>query len=260
MFRKHFVMDLSRDISTAELLLEVMEHASLGPQSRRELSRELRRAHPVARADRRVDRAIEILESEGLLASEDVGGEIRHHTTRDGLAVLEQKGRFTAAATVLFTDIADSTALIDRVGEAEAHEVRRRHFALLRKAVTKFGGREVKNLGDGLMVVFAKTPPAIECAGRMQRDVANDTDELGLRVGLHAGELLRDGNDYFGSTVIIARRLCDLAAPGQTIASLSTCEPVVTDSGRLGQLALKGLSEPVEAVSLPWSPAAAGAT
>lgn len=252
-------MDTTRDIPTDELLLEVMEFASLGAQKRSQLAKHLRRLHPLARLDRRLDGSLKVLESEGLVSPERRGAaEAVYRTTVDGLEVLERHGRFAAVATVLFTDIAGSTELIDEVGESAAHEVRQRHFALLRRAIEKCKGHEAKSLGDGLMVVFAKEAAAVECAGMMQRDVATDSDAIGLRVGLHAGELLRDGSDYFGSTVIVARRLCDLAQPGQTIASMVTCEPAGVTFEPLGQLSLKGILAPVESASLLWSESLVG--
>ncbi|MBI2691965.1 MAG: adenylate/guanylate cyclase domain-containing protein [Solirubrobacterales bacterium] len=198
-----------------------------------------------------------MLVGEGLIQAHNHAGEKTFRTTHDGLRTLEQNGRYSALATVLFTDIVGSTKLIDQVGETAAHEIRQRHFTLLHEVAEKHGGRVVKNLGDGLMVIFAKPTPAIACASDMQRRVANDTDQLGLRVGLHAGELLRDGNDFFGSTVIIARRLCDSAEAGQTIVS-SDARALGDGANEesfvsLGALELKGLSKPVEAKSLTWS-------
>ena len=246
----------SRNMSTTELLLQVMELTSLGASSRAGISRSLRRAHPLARLDRRLDDAIEVLVGEGLIEFEADAGELVYRTTHAGLTALEQNGRYTAAATVLFTDIVGSTELIDEVGEARAHEIRQRHFALLGGTVDEFGGRVIKNLGDGLMVIFGRAQAAIECANEMQRRVAGDDDELGLRVGVHAGELLRDGNDFFGSTVIIARRLCDRAEPGQTIASFETCDSSDETFESLGSLSLKGLSTPIESVALTWTQSA----
>ena len=102
------------------------------------------------------------------------------------------------------------------------------------------------------MVIFSKrAQAAIECANEMQRRVADDDDEIGLRVGLHAGELLRDGNDFFGSTVIIARRLCDRAESGQTHRlrrDLRLRATKYDDSLALRLGRLKGLSTPVESV------------
>lgn len=250
-------MDTSRDISTKELLLQIMELTSLGAASRGQLAKQLRRAHPFARLDRRLGGALNVLVGEGLVEVSEDAAEKFFRTTHDGLQTLEENGRYSAAATVLFTDIVGSTELIDREGETAAHEIRQRHFALLHEVAEKHGGRVVKNLGDGLMVVFAKATKAIDCASDMQRRVSSDDDQLELRVGLHAGELLRDGNDFFGSTVIIARRLCDSAEPGQTIVSSET--RVLADRAKdesfvpLGELALKGLVAPVAAESLIWS-------
>jgi class 3 adenylate cyclase len=250
-------MDTSRDISTKELLLQVMELTSLGAASRNQVAKQLRRAHPFARLDRRLGNALDVLVGEALIESSDEEGEHYFRTTHDGLRTLEQNGRYSAAATVLFTDIVGSTELIDDVGDEAAHVIRQRHFSLLRELAEKRGGRVVKNLGDGLMVIFAKATQAIACASDMQRRVAGDDDQLELRVGLHAGELLRDGNDFFGSTVIIARRLCDSAEAGQTIISSETraLADGATDETfvPLGALELKGLSAPVEAESLIWS-------
>ncbi|MGH2960118.1 MAG: adenylate/guanylate cyclase domain-containing protein, partial [Solirubrobacterales bacterium] len=127
----------------------------------------------------------------------------------------------------------------------------------IREVSEKRGGRVVKNLGDGLMVIFADAGKAIDCSAEMQRQVEADDDQLGLRVGVHAGELLRDGNDFFGTTVIIARRLCDGAESGQTIVSTATralAEGCTESSFRpLGALNLKGLGAPVEAESLVWA-------
>lgn len=250
-------MDTSRDISTKELLLQVMELTSLGAASRSQITKQLRRAHPFARLERRLGGSLDVLVGEGLVESLEDGNEKVFRTTHDGLQTLEQNGRYSAAATVLFTDIVGSTELIDHVGETAAHEIRQRHFALLRDVAEKRGGRVVKNLGDGLMVIFADAAPAILCASEMQRRVASDDDELELRVGLHAGELLRDGNDFFGSTVIIARRLCDFADASQTIVSSDT-RALISSEGEeifepLGALELKGLATPVEAESLIWS-------
>ena len=75
----------------------------------------------------------------------------------------------TETITVLFTDLVGSTELLSRVGERAAEQLRREHFGLLRAAVEPHGGREVKNLGDGLMVVFDGVASALEAAVGMQQ-------------------------------------------------------------------------------------------
>src|SRR5262245_34743942 len=70
----------------------------------------------------------------------------------------------TENVAVLFTDMVGSTALSSALSPDAADELRREHFSILRRAVTELGGTEVKNLGDGLMVVFASTSAALSCA------------------------------------------------------------------------------------------------
>lgn len=94
----------------------------------------------------------------------------------------------TVPVSVLFTDIVGSTELLSRVGPEKADRLRREHFALLRPAIDVAGGTEVKNLGDGLMVVFKTATSALQCAVDMQQSVyaANlrSAEPLGLRVAL----------------------------------------------------------------------------
>ncbi len=79
----------------------------------------------------------------------------------------------TTTLTVLFTDLVGSTALLSRVGQVRADELRREHFALMRGTIESCGGREVKNLGDGLMVVFERAADGLACAIAMQRAQAS---------------------------------------------------------------------------------------
>lgn len=152
-------------------------------------------------------------------------------------------------AAILFTDVVRSTELLDRLGDEAAHEVRRRHFDLLRSALRDHGGREVKNLGDGLMVVFDSTQTAAAGALAMQRAVDGCDDPVQLRVGIAAGEMVREDDDYFGRPVVVAKRLCDAAAAGEVLVSgpargLAAADPAI-DHEQLEPLTLKGLSEPV---------------
>src|SRR6478736_8778323 len=103
------------------------------------------------------------------------------------------RGRHMAAVTitVLFTDLVGSTDLLSRVGEAQADELRREHFGLLRAAMAAHGGREVKNLGDGLMVVFDGVPAALDAAVAMQQGITGrplESEPLAIRVGVAVGE------------------------------------------------------------------------
>jgi class 3 adenylate cyclase/tetratricopeptide (TPR) repeat protein len=167
---------------------------------------------------------------------------------------------------LLFTDLVGSTSMYDRIGDERAEAVRRAHFAGLRDVVAAHGGQEVKSLGDGLMVTFTSAVAAVEAAVEMQRSagrhVADPDHRPEIRVGLHAGEPLRDEEDYFGVSVNVAKRLCDAAGPGQILAS-SLIRALVSPRLRsglrpAGELALKGIEEPVDAYLVDWTPAAPG--
>lgn len=153
---------------------------------------------------------------------------------------------------LLFTDLVRSTELLARLGDDAADELRRRHFAGLRQAVAASGGEEVKSLGDGLMVSFTSPVAALSCAVAMQGSV--EGSGLELRVGVHAGEPIREESDLFGAAVVVAKRLCDAAQGGQILTSQLVVDLV---GGRgtfrfrpLGPVALKGLPEPVRTVAV----------
>lgn len=125
------------------------------------------------------------------------------------------------------------------------------------------GGQEVKNLGDGLMVVFPSAFRAVSCAVAMQQALhrhneAGEGPPFSVRVGLHVGEPIREEGDYFGASVVVAKRLCDAASGGQVLAS-ELVRALVGTRGEhvfrpLGPLALKGLAEPVPAFAVEWEP------
>ncbi len=166
------------------------------------------------------------------------------------------------SATILFTDVVGSTELSQRLSPDAAEEVRRGHFSILRQAIAETGGTEVKNLGDGVMVAFASASAALACAVAMQQGVERDNrgrkHSVGLRVGLSAGEVTREDDDYFGEPVIEAARLCATCESGQVLAT----DIVRGMAGRrnrhecrsFGELTLKGLTDPVETVEVVWEP------
>jgi DNA-binding NarL/FixJ family response regulator/class 3 adenylate cyclase len=158
--------------------------------------------------------------------------------------------------TVLFTDLVGSASLFERHGDEAADAVRREHFDALRRAVAEHGGREVKSLGDGLMVAFPSAVSALRCAVEMQRAMAAAEGELELRVGLDAGEPLTEGDDLYGMPVIVASRLCDAAGAGEILASEIVCKiagPRVSEVIHpVGALKLRGTGERVAAAQVRW--------
>jgi class 3 adenylate cyclase/tetratricopeptide (TPR) repeat protein len=167
----------------------------------------------------------------------------------------------TENVAILFTDIVGSTELSQRLSAEMADSVRREHFTILRQAITESGGTEVKNLGDGLMVVFTSASAALGCAVAMQQGVEQENREsaepVGLRVGLSGGEVANEGGDYFGDPVVEAARLCARCEGGQILAT----DIVRAMAGRrnrhecrsLGELELKGLPDPIETVEVAWA-------
>jgi DNA-binding NarL/FixJ family response regulator/class 3 adenylate cyclase len=157
--------------------------------------------------------------------------------------------------TVLFSDLVGSAALFDRLGDDAADVVRREHFDTLRRAVAEHGGREIKSTGDGLMVAFPSAVAAVRCAVDMQR-ATEAAGELELRVGLDAGEPLPDGDDLYGTPVIVASRLCDAAAAGEILASELVGRVAGNRVAELvepaGAMRLRGVGERVATVRVRW--------
>jgi len=164
----------------------------------------------------------------------------------------------SAAVTLFFTDLLNSTELGQRVGDERAQRLFQAHHRLLKDTVAAHGGQEVKLLGDGLMTVFASAADAVRAAVSMQQAARRRAaaERLALRVGLHISEALREETDYFGTPVIIARRLCERAQAGQILSSGIV---VGVLAGRqafrfseVGALELKGLATPVTAYEVPY--------
>jgi predicted ATPase/class 3 adenylate cyclase len=163
--------------------------------------------------------------------------------------------------TVMFTDLVDSTALLSRLGEDQGEVVRREHFGLLRAAVGPYGGREVKNLGDGLMVVFSSAANAVSAAVRLQQEFARRNrrvhgDRLLVRVGISCGDADTEDGDYFGVPVVEAARLCANAGGGEALATEKVRLLAGTRGAHtftsMGELDLKGLERPVVAHRIEW--------
>jgi class 3 adenylate cyclase len=175
--------------------------------------------------------------AEGMLGGGTVAG--------SGAALARGGGLDPGVRTLLFTDIVGSTELTQRLGDEAALAIVDLHDRLVRDALARTGGREVKHLGDGLMAVFVAPDAAVRCASDVHaalRDAVHRTlDPLRIRVGIAAGEPIERNGDFFGSTVQLAARLCMHAAPGQTLVSSSVAECCgyrrLTD---IGELALKG--------------------
>jgi class 3 adenylate cyclase len=168
----------------------------------------------------------------------------------------------TAMVAVLMTDLVGSTAMADRLGPEATEELRAEHFGLLREALERTAGREVKTLGDGLMAVFDSAARSLACAVQMQQAVEarnrRTGEQLGVRIGVSLGDTTVEGGDYFGEPVVESARLCAHAAGGQIVVNALVRKVAGSRGGHsfqdLGGLELKGISEPVKAFELQWEP------
>lgn len=126
--------------------------------------------------------------------------------------------------TVLSTDLVGSTALNQRLGDEAATAVEREIAGLAQEQVEKQRGTVVKDTGDGLMVAFQSARRAVTCAQEIQRAVArrnrNDAGSaVQLRIGLHTGEVLSEDGGLHGETLILAKRVEEVAPAGVIFAS-----------------------------------------
>jgi class 3 adenylate cyclase len=130
--------------------------------------------------------------------------------------------------TVLFTDIVASTEQQARVGPREWSQLTDRHEALVRAALSRHRGHEVKTMGDGFLATFDATGRALRCAA----DILGGAKDMGLelRAGVHTGEVEVRGDDIGGMAVTIAKRVCDLAGAGEVLVS-GAIPPLVVGSG-----------------------------
>ena len=131
-------------------------------------------------------------------------------------------------ATVLFTDIVDSTKQAAALGDRQWRALLDRHDGIVRQQLSRFRGREVKNLGDGFLATFDGPARAVRCAAT----IADTIKPLGVavRVGLHTGEIEPKGDDIGGIAVNIAARIAAAAGPSEILVS-STVRDLVAGSG-----------------------------
>ncbi len=172
----------------------------------------------------------------------------------------------TAFRTILFTDIEGSTSLTQRLGDARAMDVLRTHDRIVREALGRHGGSEVKHTGDGLMAAFPSVVGAVACAVEIQLRLADgdDRSDLHVRIGMSAGEPVTERDDLFGAVVQLAARLCSRAEPGSVLVS-SAVRDLALGKGfefrKRGRVSLKGFDEPVAVFEVVWrQPLSVGTT
>jgi class 3 adenylate cyclase len=125
--------------------------------------------------------------------------------------------------TIVFTDIVDSTAVIARIGDHAFLPLLRQHHALIQELSAAHSGTVVNRQGDGAMLAFASARRAVSCAKSIQHRVASQLTDgsppLRVRIGIHAGDALREADDFFGTTVHYAARVAGHAVGGEILVS-----------------------------------------
>src|SRR5438132_187869 len=155
----------------------------------------------------------------------------------------------SGTAVILFADIADSTALTERLGDAAFRAKARDLDGALRTVIGEYAGTPIegKLLGDGVLAMFTSARQAIEAALASGR--AGDNAALPLHLGLHAGDVIREDNNVYGGAVNIASRISGLAAPGEVLVSETVRSLARTSAGVAfedrGDQRLKGVSDAV---------------
>lgn len=167
----------------------------------------------------------------------------------------------TGFRTIMFTDIEGSTATTQQVGDAVAQEMVRTHNEIVRRALHKFDGAEVKHTGDGIMASFLSPAASLECAIAIQRWLAAHTTlnashpKFAVRIGINAGEPVIEGGDLFGTAVQVASRICTRADPRQILVS-DVVRQLVAGKGFLfadrGESELRGFEDPVRLFEVRW--------
>jgi adenylate cyclase len=148
---------------------------------------------------------------------------------------------------ILFTDIEESTALNERVGDRVWVKLIGEHDKLVRKLVKERSGHVVKSQGDGFMIAFAQAEQAVRCGIDIQHALQKDSQHkrhngIRVRIGIHLGRSVRRGDDLFGRNVAMAARVAGQAGGGEILVSetvrnaIADCDDISCDDGREAEL------------------------
>jgi class 3 adenylate cyclase len=179
----------------------------------------------------------------------------------DELLPWQLRGAATDAArrvakTFMFTDIVRSTNLAEALGDEAWEGVVRWHDQTLQALFAAHHGSDVSTRGDGFLVSFEAPDAALACAVAIQRSLAEHRRTHGfapeVRIGIHAADATQIGRDFVGRGVHEAARIAALAGGGEIVASGQTLLGTRFRTSHPRTTTLKGISEPVEVVSVEW--------
>lgn len=167
-----------------------------------------------------------------------------------------------AEVTVVFADLTGSTGVFEALGNAKATQAITRLTDWLGKVCMARNGHVVKNLGDGVLMVFTHNEDAVEAVSDMQRThterIKNWPDKLKMRlqVGLARGEVIEQDGDFFGDAVNVASRLSDLSGPDQILGTDTVINELPADSlvrfRSLGAMTIRGRHEACMVYRVEW--------
>ena len=169
----------------------------------------------------------------------------------------ELLGRLEARRTFLFTDIVDSSKLLDTFGDEKWRKLLARHDQLVRERIGEHGGDVIKQTGDGFFASFDSPRAAIEAAIEIQRALDAEVFAPDVRIGAHTGGAFHTDasfTDYSGQGVHTAARIGAAARAAEILVSKETLEGIGTGFRLSDPRAeeLKGFEQPVEVISVDW--------
>jgi class 3 adenylate cyclase len=201
------------------------------------------------------------MEEERIEAMEAGESDSGHSDLSDGPAKSEDLRK---PVTILFSDIKGSTSYFEQKGDLEGLAMLERHNRLLLPCIDQNDGQLVKTIGDALMALFRDPADAVRAAVDMQNSLVADargradSEQIHIRIGIHAGLGLIHDNDVFGDVVNAAARIQAKSLPDQiliTDALVGAAHTAGYQVGRLGRTRLEGKEESIDIYAMSWSPA-----
>lgn len=197
------------------------------------------------------------------VANEDAIGMTMTTSVEDLLQLVQDESALAAgmapdgSVTIMFTDIQDSTALMEAIGEARWLALLEWHDRQVTRQVAAYGGTVVKGQGDGFMLAFPASGSALACAVAIERALRSgwEGQQVAARIGIHMGNAKAEGGDFFGRSVVVAARIAGAATGGEILVSGAVRDGLSDTFSFIGPrvLSLKGLAGTHEVYALWWS-------
>ncbi|MBV9917691.1 MAG: hypothetical protein JO153_14390, partial [Solirubrobacterales bacterium] len=186
----------------------------------------------------------------------EIGAHVEQQRIRELVSGLGRGVRETQ--TFVFTDIVDSTRLVESLGDEAWDGMLAWHDRMIRDCIGEHRGREIKHEGDGMFIAFPEPACGLNFAISLQRKLESHRRVHGfaprVRIGMHAAEAIRRGSDFSGQGVHVAARVTAIGDGGQILATAATLQRA-GGSYRTAEprmLELKGVAEVVEVVEVAW--------